>query len=661
MEFNIKINHREFFVTTQELTVLQECEKRGIYIPRFCYHDKLSIAGNCRMCLVELENSAKPVIACSTSLSPNMSIFTNSQVVRQIRENILEFLLINHPLDCPICDQGGECDLQDQSMVFGSDRGRFKEYKRSVEDKNFGPFVKTIMTRCIHCTRCVRFFDEIAGAPYLGTMGRGRDTEISTYLSMPLVSEISGNVIDLCPVGALTSRPYAFTSRPWELLSFETIDIFDSLGSNIRVDVKGNTIMRILPKLNENINEEWISDLIRFSYDGLRRDRLTLPMVRVNKKKKSILRYTSWNFIFGFITLFVNSSLLSNFIVYSGEMVDLYSLFLFRYWLDSIKCYVFFFCTNRFSSTNRLNRTLMSTPVTSIPSFKDILIYGINLKEELSVMNIRIRKHKWESKDSVNVHYIGPRIMFNYKYKHLGLGLAVVLAILKGKHFLCSSIFKSNYCIFQNANLNTPLNLLSNYQSISLNCVNTFIDPIHYSLIGLVDANNYQGGYLSSNLSSGGMNICYLYNYNSYVRSFVWDMYYTIYHGHHGSWNAMVSDMVLPCFSYTEDYGFFMNLEGKVQVSQKVIYGPSFSKASSDIFSYYIDKPYISTVLNEEFFKDIFNWFIPVSFYTSSLETFKLQEKLFSSYKYTPFSLNSMHFYKVRNNLISKNALNYNV
>jgi len=244
------------------VTVLQAVEKAGIDVPRFCYHDRLSIAGNCRMCLVEVEKSPKPVASCAMPAMPGMNIKTDTPLVKKAREGVMEFLLANHPLDCPICDQGGECDLQDQSMEYGSDKSRFREYKRAVQDKNIGPLVKTVMTRCIHCTRCVRFSTEVAGVTDLGTTGRGNLMEIGTYTEKVLDSELSGNVIDLCPVGALTSKPYAFTARNWELESTETVDAMDAVGANITVDVKGTDIMRIIPRLNEDVNEEWLSDLV---------------------------------------------------------------------------------------------------------------------------------------------------------------------------------------------------------------------------------------------------------------------------------------------------------------------------------------------------------------------------------------------------------------
>merc|ERR1712137_389889 len=280
----------EVFVDGQKVlvdpgtTVLQAAAMVGVEIPRFCYHERLSVAGNCRMCLVEVEKSAKPVAACAMPVMKGWSIKTNSELTRKAREGVMEFLLVNHPLDCPICDQGGECDLQDQSVAFGSDRGRFTDInfsgKRAVEDKNVGPLIQTIMTRCIHCTRCIRFASEIAGVDDLGTTGRGGDMQVGTYVEKMIKSELSGNVIDLCPVGALTSKPYAFTARPWELRRVESVDIMDALGSNIVVCTRTNEVMRIIPKLNEDINEEWISDATRFSYDGLKRQRLTTPFIR---------------------------------------------------------------------------------------------------------------------------------------------------------------------------------------------------------------------------------------------------------------------------------------------------------------------------------------------------------------------------------------------
>src|SRR6202051_3141319 len=262
------------------ITVLQACEMAGVEIPRFCYHERLSIAGNCRMCLVEQEKAPKPIASCAMPAMDNMVIKTNTPMVQKARKGVMEFLLINHPLDCPICDQGGECDLQDQAMGYGFDRSRFHENKRAVPDKELGPLVKTSMNRCIHCTRCIRFATEIAGVEELGATGRGESMEIGTYVEKALTSELSGNIIDLCPVGALTSKPYAFVARPWELRKTESVDVLDAVGSNIRVDARDGQVLRVLPRLNEDVNEEWISDKTRFAVDGLTRRRLDRPYIR---------------------------------------------------------------------------------------------------------------------------------------------------------------------------------------------------------------------------------------------------------------------------------------------------------------------------------------------------------------------------------------------
>jgi NADH dehydrogenase (ubiquinone) Fe-S protein 1 len=290
MNFQIIIDHQPVNVNSN-MSILQACESAKIVVPRFCYHERLSVAGNCRMCLVEISKAPKLVASCAMPVVQNMVVFTDSLVVKKAREGVLEFLLVNHPLDCPVCDQGGECDLQDQTMIFGSDRSRFREYKRAVEDKQCGPLIKTVMTRCIHCTRCVRFANEVIGLPALGTSGRGNSIEIGLYIKKLFTSELSGNIIDLCPVGALTSKPYTFAARPWELKSIESIDTLDAVGSNIRIDIRGYEIMRILPRLNEKINEEWISDKTRFAFDGLKRQRLYDPLL---KKDNGGFEVISW-------------------------------------------------------------------------------------------------------------------------------------------------------------------------------------------------------------------------------------------------------------------------------------------------------------------------------------------------------------------------------
>ena len=308
------------------MTILQACELAGAEIPRFCYHERLSIAGNCRMCLVEMDKSRKPIASCAMPAAEGMNIKTNTEMVEKARKGVMEFLLANHPLDCPVCDQGGECDLQDQSLYYGVDKSRFSENKRFVSEKYMGPLIKTQMTRCIHCTRCVRFATEVAGVPEIGAIGRGEDMEITTYLEKSMESELSGNVIDLCPVGALTSKPYAFSARPWELKKTESIDVLDAVGSNIRVDTYGWEVKRILPRLNEDINEEWISDKTRYSCDGLLKQRLDTPYI----KKDNKLIKSSWDEALDVIINKLNETENSKIAGHLGDLVSLETTLAFK-------------------------------------------------------------------------------------------------------------------------------------------------------------------------------------------------------------------------------------------------------------------------------------------------------------------------------------------
>ncbi|NDH69973.1 MAG: NADH dehydrogenase (quinone) subunit G, partial [Proteobacteria bacterium] len=327
----LKLKVNEIEVEVEEgLTVLQACEKAGVEIPRFCYHEKLSIAGNCRMCLVEMEKSPKPIASCAMPAADGMVIKTNTPKIEKSRKGVMEFLLANHPLDCPVCDQGGECDLQDQSMFYGIDKSRFKENKRSVPDKNMGPLIKTQMTRCIHCTRCIRFATEIAGVPELGAIGRGEDMQITTYLEQSIQSELSGNVIDLCPVGALTSKPYVFEARPWELKKTESIDVMDAVGSNIRVDTYGWEVKRILPLINEDINEEWISDKTRYACDGLSNQRLDTPYIKYNGKFEK----ATWDEVFKIIKSKIKNTSKDKIAGFVGDLANMESSYIFKEFFD---------------------------------------------------------------------------------------------------------------------------------------------------------------------------------------------------------------------------------------------------------------------------------------------------------------------------------------
>ena len=421
----ITINNKVVLVSDWSLTILQQCELCKISIPRFCYHNLLSIAGNCRMCMVEIKNAPKPVIACSTSLSKGMIIYTNSELVKIARENVLEFLLINHPLDCPICDQGGECDLQDQSMIYGSDRSRFYENKRSVEDKDFGAVIKTIMTRCIHCTRCIRFAEEITGVPILGTMGRGRDTEISTYVSSLINMELSGNLVDICPVGALTSKPYAFKARPWELNSIDSIDVLDSLGSWIRIDVKGNEVMRILPRKNDSINQEWISNRVRFFFEGAQINRLCFPMVQLSLFT-SDYHYVpySWE---NALKLMTNQLIKSKFIQFAiSDIVSLEDLLGIDYLIKYMGV-----LGNISTTTDIRSSWLINSSLENLASSKFLFFLHTDLNLQCSVSNARFHQYNYMNRDTQTIYFIGKKAL-HYNNKHLGISNIAMLNIIEG-------------------------------------------------------------------------------------------------------------------------------------------------------------------------------------------------------------------------------------
>jgi NADH-quinone oxidoreductase chain G len=427
-------------------TVLKACEIIGIEISRFCYHEKLSIAGNCRMCLVEIEKSPKPVVSCSMPVMPGMQIFTGTPLVKKARENILEFLLLNHPLDCPVCDQGGECDLQDQALLFGSDRSRFYELKRGVEDKKLGGLIKTIMTRCIHCTRCVRFSIEVAGIPVLGTTLRGTSTEIGTYLEKKFTSELSGNVIDLCPVGALTSKPYAFISRPWELKTEDTIDIFDGVGSNIRVDFKEYKIVRVIPRLQEEINGEWISNKTRFFYDGLTSQRIRFPEIYKDKKWMRV----GWGKAFLEICTHLQNQKPAEIAGICSANSDLETQVSFKNLINSFGSENVGFNKNLNLDTVVINNFKPHSTFSDLDKSDWCLLIGLNPRFEASVLNARLRKRYLEG--NFTLGYIGFNTNFTYPIEHLGVNITS-LRTLKVKNFLNKLKSKQNPLIIIGSNV----------------------------------------------------------------------------------------------------------------------------------------------------------------------------------------------------------------
>ena len=431
----LKVNNIEVEVE-DGLTVLQACEKAGVEIPRFCYHEKLSIAGNCRMCLVEMEKSPKPVASCAMPAAEGMNIKTNTAFVEKARKGVMEFLLANHPLDCPVCDQGGECDLQDQSMFYGVDKSRFKENKRSVPEKNMGPLIKTQMTRCIHCTRCIRFATEVAGVPELGAIGRGEDMQITTYLEQSMQSELSANVVDLCPVGALTSKPYVFEARPWELKKTETIDVMDAIGSNIRVDTYDWEVKRVLPIINEDINEEWISDKTRYACDGLLNQRLDKPFIKYNGKFEK----ASWEEVYKIIKSKLDNTSKDKVCGFVGDLTNMETGYIFKEFFDrtlDIQNYESR-SDNRFTDTSKRENYLFNSTINGIEDSDFIFLIGTNPRFEATILNARIRKSYLNNNTKiVSLNDLGD---LTYPYESLDGQTQTLKDIFDGNHNISKQI-----------------------------------------------------------------------------------------------------------------------------------------------------------------------------------------------------------------------------
>ena len=561
----IKVNQNEVSVN-KNLTVMQACEIAGVEIPRFCYHDKLSIAGNCRMCLVEVEKAPKLMSSCTMPLMEGMSIITNSEKVKLGRKGVMEFLLINHPLDCPICDQGGECDLQDQAMYYGFDKSRFSENKRAVENKNMGPLVNTIMTRCIHCTRCVRFASEVAGVPEIGMLGRGENAEITTYLEKAITSELSGNVIDLCPVGALTSKPYKFKARPWELKRTDSIDIFDGVGSNIRIDSRAEEILRVTPRVNEDVNEEWITDKVRFNYDAYYNQRIDKPYI----KKGSKLIESNWSDALNVLKKKLEKS--SPFALV-GPHTDLETGY-------AIKKFMSNFGPNRVEvrtdNQTILNDNPMSyifnSSILEVEESDFIILIGANPKLEAPIINYKILKSYNKGNDIYN---IGDDINLNYPTKYLGKNIDV----LKDKSFL-EKIKKSNNpmiiigsgyssyateedikSLFTFAKNNNVINDKKN----NLSFLSPYASRVGQLLLGNTQNIEFQPmNFLESRFKNGSYD--FLFSFNSEdVSNPIFKDSFKVYLGHHGDIGAMSADLILPTPLYTEKNSTYINVEGRPQ------------------------------------------------------------------------------------------------
>ena len=550
------------------MTLIQACEIVGIEIPRFCYHERLSIAGNCRMCLVEVVGGPpKPTASCAMQvkdLRPGPDgqppvVRTNSKMVKKAREGVMEFLLINHPLDCPICDQGGECDLQDQAMAFGVDFSRFKEAKRAVDDLDLGPLVSTNMTRCISCTRCVRFTSEVAGISQMGQTGRGEDAEITSYLNETLDSNLQGNIIDLCPVGALTSKPYSFTARPWELSNTETIDVMDALGSNIRVDTKGREVMRILPLNHDGINEEWISDKTRFVWDGLRRQRLDKPYIRKDGKLVSV----SWSEALEFTADEISGKKIMGLV---GDLVSTESAYAFKKLLESMGGVVECRTDGAHLPENNRSGYVGNASIDDIDLADEIFLIGSNPRIEAPVLNARIRK-AWSH--GANVHLLGPRLDLTYEYSHLGsdrLALEKLsvrgLKVAKAKRAIIILGIGALKGSDGPAVLGHAMQLASasNCKFLVLHTAASRVGAMDIEATspkGIADLENYE---VIFNLGSDEINIP--------------NGPFVIYQGSHGDQGAHRANVILPAAAYTEESGIFVNTEGRPQLANRSGFAP---------------------------------------------------------------------------------------
>lgn len=581
-------------------TILEAAAKVGVEIPRFCYHERLSVAGNCRMCLVEVEKSVKPVASCAMPVMNGMKVYTQSEKARKAREGVMEFLLQNHPLDCPICDQGGECDLQDQAMTFGSDKSRLQialDEKRAVEDKNVGPLIKTIMTRCIHCTRCVRFMNEIAGVDELGVYGRGNDMQIGTYLANTLLkTELSGNIVDLCPVGALTAKPYAFVARPWELRRIDSVDVFDGVGSNISLCQRANDLLRVLPRPNEDVNEEWLADKSRHApVDGLKTQRITAPMIRPSRTEN--LQASVWED--ALVTLaerFVRASRNpSNIEAIVGPMVDLETMVAIKDLLNSLNCdnlYVHY-DTNvdpsaiptqsdlDFRSNYLFNSTIAGLEFDNIDY---LLIIGSNPRFEAPLVNARIRK-AWRTHLLDRIAVIGPKDMdLLYAYEHLGDSVDVIQGILDGKHPAAKELqtAKNPAIIFgqqlSSKTSGTPGSLyrltrsLADKYKAQFNVLTGSASHNAAFDLGFKPTTERELGSESPEAS-----ITWLFgvddkNLPLSKNSMV------VYQGHTGDIGAEMADLVLPGLAYIEKQGTFVNMEGRVQQTLTAISPTSMAR-----------------------------------------------------------------------------------
>ena len=570
-----------------EYTLLQACEAAGAEIPRFCFHERLSIAGNCRMCLVEVVGMPKPQASCAINvreLQPNKdgspkAINTRSPMVRKAREGVMEFLLINHPLDCPICDQGGECDLQDQAMAYGVDSSRYAENKRGVEDKYIGALVKTVMNRCIHCTRCIRFTTEVAGVPELGAIGRGEDMEITTYLEQAMTSELQGNVVDLCPVGALTSKPYAFSARPWELNKTESIDVMDALGSAIRIDSRGREVMRILPRVNDAVNEEWISDKTRYVVDGLRTQRLDQPYLREHGK----LRPASWSEAFAAIAAAVKKTDAKRIGAIAGDLAAVEEMYALKELMGALGVSNIDARQDGAVIDPKWGRGgyLFNATIAGIERADCLLLVGCNPRREAAVLNARIRK-RWRA-GNFPIGLIGAKADLNYTYDYLGAGAETLAGLAQGKFAAALKAAERPLILLGAGTLarkdGAAIAALAAKAAIEFGAVGSDwkgFSVLHTaaSRVGALDLGFVPGKEAITApqmAQSGALDVLFLLGADEID---IAPGAFVVYIGTHGDRGAHRADVILPGAAYPEKSGLYVNTEGRVQMAARAAFPP---------------------------------------------------------------------------------------
>lgn len=561
------------------ITIIQACNKLGVEVPHFCYHERLAIAGNCRMCLVEVEKSPKPVASCAMPVTEGMVVHTNTPKVKKAREGVMEFLLINHPLDCPICDQGGECDLQDQAFKYGSGKSRYDESKRAVIDKDMGPLVKTHMTRCIHCMRCVRFATDVAGIEEIGSIGRGEHMEVTTYLDKALTSELSANIIDLCPVGALTSKPSAFKARSWELRPTSSVDVMDAVGSNIQVDVRGLEVIRILPLENDEVNEEWISDKTRFACDGLKNQRLDKPYI----KKGGKLVEASWNEAMEYVVQEIKKHNPKDIGAIAGTLCDLESMFLLKELINGLGSNNHDF--NQFGyyfDRNARGNYLFNTGIAGIEQADACLLIGANPRKVAPVLNARIGK--MVRKGKMVVARLGEKDDQTYKVSELGSDLTAFKADIF-KNAKNPMIIIGEAALLRKdapAIMAMVADLCKKYKVVRDDWNGFNILHNHASSVGALDIGFTKDGNsgLSAREISKKCKFVYLLGADEIDVS---DDAFVVYQGHHGDRGAHQADVILPAAAYTEKDGIYINLEGRAQYGRRAVGMPGVAKDDREI------------------------------------------------------------------------------